>query len=96
MASHAVSIVQRRQVKWMRPANEASERKVETMMITKEEILEALREGRVSCNLKGADSSFGPREAGKFLVKNLDRVFDPRYKVDLSFEKTYANMLSEN
>ena len=31
----------------MRPANEASERKAATMTITKEEILEALKEGRV-------------------------------------------------
>ena len=78
----------------MRPANEASERKAATMTITKEEILEALKEGRVSCNLKGADSSFGPREAGDFLVKNLDRVFDPNYHVDLSFEDKYAEMLN--
>ena len=66
------------------------------MAITREEIIDALRDGRVSCNLKGDDASFGPREAGDFLIKNLDRVFDPKYRVDLSFEKKYEHMLNEN
>ena len=66
------------------------------MAITREEIIDALRDGRVSCKIKGDDTSFGPREAGDFLVKNLDRIFDPKYRADLSFEKKYEHMLNEN
>jgi len=35
-----------------------------------------------------------PQQARKFLLSNLDRIFDPKYEVDLSFEKKYAHLLN--
>lgn len=71
----------------------ASERKVATMTITKEEVMEALNAGRVTCNLKGGVASFTSQKAREFLERNLDRAFDPAYQVDLSFEKVHADLL---
>lgn len=74
--------------------NEASERKVATMTITKEEVMAALDAGRVTCNLKGNVASFGPQKARDFLVKNLDQILDPESRVDLSFERKYSDLLA--
>ena len=63
------------------------------MAITKEYVLKALNEGRVTCNFKGGASSIDPQKAREFLLKNLDRTFDSRYEVDLSFEQKYAKQL---
>lgn len=72
----------------------ASERKVATMTITKEEVMEALDAGRVTCNLKGNVASFSPQKAREFLVENLDQILDPASRVDLSFERKYSDLLS--
>lgn len=64
------------------------------MSITKEEVLEALNEGRITCNVVGS-AKITPMEARKLLLANLDRAFDPRYAVDLSFEDKYAHLLSK-
>lgn len=71
----------------------ASERKVVAMMITKEEVMEALNAGRVTCNLKGNVSSFSPQKARDFLLDNLDQILGQDSRVDLSFEKRYEDML---
>lgn len=62
------------------------------MPITKEEIVEAINEGRVTCNIHG-NAKISPQQAREFLLANFDRSFDPKYKVDLSFEDKYAHML---
>ena len=61
--------------------------------LTKKEVLEALEEGRVTCNISGS-ANITPQEARKLLLANLDRAFDPRYAVDLSFEDKYAHLLN--
>ena len=63
------------------------------MDITKDEILEALKEGRITCNLKGDVDSFTPQDARDLLLSNIDRFFDPKYNIDLSFEDKYYNLL---
>ena len=63
------------------------------MVITKDEILEALKEGRITCNLKGDVDSFTPQDARDLLLSNIDRFFDPKYNIDLSFEDKYSNLL---
>lgn len=63
------------------------------MDITKDEILEALKEGRITCNLKGDVDSFTPQDARDLLLSNIDRFFDPKYNIDLSFEDKYSNLL---
>lgn len=65
------------------------------MAITKEYVLTALNEGRVTCNFKGGASSIDPEKAREFLLNNLDRSFNPAYAVDLSFEQKYADKLGE-
>lgn len=62
------------------------------MPMTKEEIIEAINEGRVTCNISG-NAKISPQQARELLLANLDRFFDPKYKVDLSFEDKYAHML---
>ena len=64
------------------------------MDITKDEILEALQEGRITCNLKGDIASFTPQDARDLLLSNIDRFFDPKYDIDLSFEDKHADLLS--
>ena len=63
-----------------------------SMALTKEEIIEALNEGRITCNVSGT-APISPQKAREFLLANLDRLFDPRYKVDLSFEEKHAHIL---
>lgn len=63
------------------------------MAITKETVIKALNEGRVTCNFKGGALAINPEKAREFLLNNLDRSFDPMYAVDLSFEKKYAAKL---
>ena len=63
------------------------------MAMTKEDVIEALNEGRVTCNFKGGSEAINPQKAREFFLKNLDRSFNPTYDVDLSFEQKYANLL---
>ena len=62
--------------------------------LTKEEVIEAVNEGRVTCNTSGT-AKISCQKAREFLFANLDRVFDPKYKVDLSFEDKYAHLLHD-
>lgn len=61
------------------------------MAMTKEEVIAALNEGRVTCNFKGRLARMiTPQKAREFFLDNIDRSFDPGYDVDLSVEREYA------
>lgn len=63
------------------------------MAIKREDVIEALNAGRVTCNLKGNVASFSPQNAREFLEKNIDKILSMDSRVDLSFEEKFAHML---
>ena len=62
--------------------------------ITKDDILRALNEGNVSCNLKGDAKSFDPKTFYGSIANHLDTIL--ANQVDISFEKDLDEYLRRN
>lgn len=62
--------------------------------ITKDDILQALSNGNVSCNLKGDVTSFDPKTFYGSIANHLDTILTNQ--VDISFEKDLNEYLRQN
>lgn len=60
--------------------------------ITKEDVLQALKEGNASCNLKGDAESFDPNTLYNSIVNNLDEIFSNQ--IDITREREFNAYLN--